>query len=470
MLLAFISLSLIHYWRESRLLEDQIRLATIQLGEVMKGSLRHAMLTNDREMLVEIMGDVAEMENIQGLQIVALDGQVKADSRGQEVGKMWRVEDIGCQECHQFPPETRPLAIRLADSPNVLRISMPIPMEPDCAGCHTEDSDLLGTLLADVSLTDVENHFSSDLRIGLLISLLATVVVVLGVHLLVHRLVVRRMAALRGPLAELAAGDFSTRLPISSGPEDDLDRFARNLNQMAEKLERHTHEQEERSKLREQAIIEERERIARELHDGMAQILGYVNTKAMAIRLILKRRQIEAADQHLLQLEQAARELFIDMRGTILGLKISGQDRDGLAADLKSFTAQFGQLSGLQIELVLGPGVDSLSLAAETELQLLRIAQEALSNVHKHASASESQVSLQIDDDILELMVSDNGQGFIPGYASRPHRPHFGLSTMRERAEAIGAEFNIDSKLGTGTCVVVRLPFNDLFRAQSEEG
>jgi len=204
-------------------------------------------------------------------------------------------------------------------------------------------------------------------------------------------------------------------------------------------------------------IDEERQRIARELHDGLAQLLGYVTTKAMAVRLMLKNRQTEAADQHLLQLEEAARELFVDVRQANLDLKMTGQSGAGLTATLKDFTAQFSRLSGLPVELAIAPAVESLSLTAEIELQLLRIVQEALTNVRKHASATNAWISLRINDGVLELTVSDDGQGFDPDHISTTHRPHFGLSTMRERAEAIGAEFDLDSEPGAGTRVTVRL-------------
>jgi signal transduction histidine kinase len=288
------------------------------------------------------------------------------------------------------------------------------------------------------------------------------VLVTLGLFLLIHRLVVQRVEALRRPLAEFAAGDFTSRLPPSSAPADELDELADAFNQMADELERHTREQEERSELRQRAIVEERERIARELHDGLAQLLGYVNTKAMAVRLMLKNRRIEAAGQHLLQLEEAARELFIEVRQAILSLKTAGQTGDGLTASLKDFAVQFNELGGVPVEVVVTPEVEDFPLTTETELQLLRIVQEALTNVRKHASAARAWVNLGCDGDTLELIVSDDGVGFEPGRFRGNNSAHFGLSTMRERAEAIGGEFHLDAKPGAGTRVTVWLAVEDL--------
>ena len=469
LLLVLSSLSLVHYWREHQLLEDQIQLTALQLGKVLVGGLRHAMLVNDHEMLTQILADVGGMENVHQVQIIGLNGRVRADSRGEEVETIRRPDDLGCTECHQFPAESRPRVVKLSTWAGVLRISSPIANEPDCAGCHVQEGSHLGVLLVDVSFANIEERLLNDLQVDLAISAGSTVLVTLGLYLLIHRLVVRRVEAFRRPLVEFAAGDFTSRLPSPSAPADELDELADAFNQMAGELEHHAREQEERSGVRQRAIVEERERIARELHDGLAQLLGYVNTKAMAVRLMLKNRQTEAAERHLLQLEEAARELFVDVRQAILGLKTAGQIGDGLTATLKDFAAQFSRLSGVPAEVVVTPGVEGLPLTAETELQLLRIVQEALTNVRKHALATRAWVSLRSNGGTLELTVGDDGVGFEPERLRINHQPHFGLSTMRERAEAIGAEFHLDSEPGVGTRVAVRLAVKDLSSTQSKE-
>jgi signal transduction histidine kinase len=212
-----------------------------------------------------------------------------------------------------------------------------------------------------------------------------------------------------------------------------------------------------------QALVkEERQRIARELHDGMAQLLGYVNTKAMAVRLLLNTGQVEAAEQHLMQLEEAARKLFVDVREAILDLKMSGQEGEGLVASLQEFVAQFTRLSGLPVDLQIDPNVKGLPLSAEIDLQMLRIAQEALANVRKHAAATKAWVTLTFDGTVLELAIGDDGRGFVPDAVAPAEWPHIGLSTMRERAQAMGAGITLDTEPGKGTRVVVRLALDSL--------
>jgi signal transduction histidine kinase len=276
--------------------------------------------------------------------------------------------------------------------------------------------------------------------------------------LLVHWLVVRRVEEFQRPLESYAAGDFGARLPAFSGPPDELSQLSTSFNSMADELEGHVREREERVALRQRAITEERERIGRELHDGMAQILGYVNTKAMATRLLVKNRQWEAAEVNLRQLEEAARNLLVDVRSAILGLRLTGLSEAGLPAMLGDFTSQYSLLTGLPVELEIAPGVNDVTLPADVELQLLRIVQEALANVRKHAEATHAEVSLRADNGFLELTITDDGQGFDPNNLTQNERAHFGLSTLRERAEAIGALLTLDSCPGSGTCVFVRLP------------
>lgn len=461
-LLVLVSLSLVRNWRERQLMQDQVRLTEEQLGEVIMGSLRHAMLINDHEMLVQALEDMGAMETIQRVQIINLDGTVKADSRNKDVGTTWQSGDQGCIECHRIPAESRPRTSGASTVSGVLRISTPIPNDPDCTSCHTEDDSHLGVLLADVSVVDIEKRVRGNLRVDLATSVGSTVLVTLGLYLLIHWQVVRRVEALRRPLLEFTAGDFGSRLPPPSPPTDELGELAETFNRMADELERHIHEREDRRQVQRRAALGERERIAHELHDGLAQLLGYVNTKAMAVRMMLKTSQPEAADQNLLQLEEAARELFVDVREAILNLKTAGKGGANLTAALKDFAAQFSRLSGLPVELALAPEVENIPLPAESALQLLRIIQESLTNTRKHASATQAWVSLRVNGSHIELAVRDDGKGFEPDRVQTNGRPHFGLSTMRERAQTIGADLELVSKPGSGTQVNVRLPLEGL--------
>lgn len=461
LMLALSALSLVHNWRERQIMEEQVRLSAVQVGQVITGSLQHAMEMEDRDMLAGVLADVGAMEGIERVQVVDLGGVVKADSIAGEVGQAQSLDESGCAECHRFPPATRPRTVFLANTRQVLRIAAPIANGPSCVACHPAQDQHLGVLLADVPMFAIEQHLAQDLRINLLISGVAALVMTIGVYLLVQWLVVRRVEVFHRPLARYAAGDFTSRVPVRSGAADEVDELAGTFNRMADELERHAREERERSQWQQRVVAEERDRIARELHDGLAQLLGYVNTKAMAVRLLLKKRQITTAEAQILQIEEAAREMFVEVREAIIGLKVTGKADVTLALMLREYAAQFSRLSDLPVDVLIEPGVEDAPLEAETELQMLRIAQEALANVRKHAAARSARIDLKNSRGALELSIGDDGRGFDPGCIQANHRPHFGLATMRERAEALGAEFSLDSRPAGGTRVTVRLAIKD---------
>ena len=139
-LLALGSLSLVRYQHERALAEDQVRLTVLQVGQVMIGALRHTMSVNDGEMLAQTIGDIGTMDTVREVQIVDLNGHVKASSHNQDVGTTRRTDDMGCVECHQFPQSSRPQTSRLFSSSDTVRVSMPIPNSASCAGCHSQQT------------------------------------------------------------------------------------------------------------------------------------------------------------------------------------------------------------------------------------------------------------------------------------------------------------------------------------------
>lgn len=207
-------------------------------------------------------------------------------------------------------------------------------------------------------------------------------------------------------------------------------------------------------RLRTLAVAEERVRIAREMHDGMAQVLAYVNTKAQAVQEFLRAGKADRAGEQLEQLAAAAREVYTDVREGILALRTPVRSGGGLAEALEEFVHRWQQQSDLEVDL----DVDvSGGWPPTVELQVLRILQEALSNVRKHSGAERAWLRCREVDGGLVAEVRDDGVGFAPEARQRGHLPRFGLAIMRERAEAIGAELTVDSAPGEGTRVTMTL-------------
>lgn len=203
------------------------------------------------------------------------------------------------------------------------------------------------------------------------------------------------------------------------------------------------------------AVAEERLRIAHEMHDGLAQVLAYVNTKAQAVNELLRTDRPEEATKHLDQLAAAAREVYGDVRESIIGLRnaaVPGRSvGDAIHDYVRSWEAQHNITCRIRIDR-------NLRLSDNAELQLQRIVQESLANVRKHAQAKLVDVSLQQGDGKIVASVQDDGLGFNPELLGRAEFPRFGLATMRERAESIGGTVRLDSSPGQGTRVTVELP------------
>ncbi|HUF16695.1 MAG TPA: GAF domain-containing sensor histidine kinase [Thermoanaerobaculia bacterium] len=203
------------------------------------------------------------------------------------------------------------------------------------------------------------------------------------------------------------------------------------------------------------ATAQERLRIAHEMHDGLAQVLGYVNTKVQAAKQYLRNGRAEEASTQLDELAISAREAYGDVREAIVGLRtLPGSDRN-LTEVLDEFLHQWKDQSGVSTELNIDP---DLRLQTSVELQLVRIIQESLTNVRKHARARVVRVDVHRHNGLLVASVTDDGVGFNPELTRRGEFPRFGLSTMRERATSIGGSLEIESSPGSGTTVRFTMP------------
>ena len=212
--------------------------------------------------------------------------------------------------------------------------------------------------------------------------------------------------------------------------------------------------------LRALAIQGERERIAREMHDGLAQVLGYVNTKSQAVEELLAAGRVPEARRQLAELAAAARSVYVDVREAILSLTTPVPPDRGIAAALEEYAAAYAESSKLAVRFIASPTAARATLSAAAQAEVFSIAREALTNVRKHARAQRVTVELAAQGEELILRVLDDGVGFDADVLSvGPERwPHFGLAGMRERAEAVGGSIAWHSRLGAGTEVELHIP------------
>jgi len=212
------------------------------------------------------------------------------------------------------------------------------------------------------------------------------------------------------------------------------------------------------ARLRELAVVEERERIARELHDGIAQVLGYVNTKSQAVDEYLAAGRVDEARTQVADLGAAARAVYVDVRESILGLRSPIEPGQGLGAAVLAYAQRAAAASTFALDADVEPDVLDLRLDPDAEAHVYRVVQEALTNVRKHAAARRVRVAMRSEAGSLVLRVQDDGRG-LPEPEPERTVPHYGLRSMRERATAVGGTLDVGpGRGGRGTSVVLRVP------------
>jgi signal transduction histidine kinase len=210
-----------------------------------------------------------------------------------------------------------------------------------------------------------------------------------------------------------------------------------------------------RRRIEREAIIEERRRIARELHDGVAQSLGYLNLKTKGVSDLVSSQETVKALNELNDVRKVVQDTYEDIRESIDQLSTEIRNMP-LIPTIANYIQEFGRNNGLKIEFSYSRPFPELSPVAE--LQLLRIAQESMTNVRRHSEAKEVEIRLDKNGETVELIVKDNGKGFtLADLADSPPGYH-GLNIIKERAESLGGSLNISTAPGEGTAIMVSLP------------
>jgi len=204
------------------------------------------------------------------------------------------------------------------------------------------------------------------------------------------------------------------------------------------------------------AVMQERERLSRELHDGVAQLVAHLLLRLDTIKELVEANREHEAQAELEQLHGVANEIYEDIGESITGLRTNVTQR-GLICALQDYVEQFEERHQIKTNLQADDAANQLSPRAS--LQLFRFIQEALTNVRKHAAAHQAQVSLICDGSgILKVVIADDGQGFLPGSQRNGKARPLGLTSMRERITSLGGTFSVQSESGEGTQVSATIP------------
>lgn len=208
---------------------------------------------------------------------------------------------------------------------------------------------------------------------------------------------------------------------------------------------------------------EERRRVSREIHDGPAQAMANVIFLAEVCEKLIE-IDTARAKQELFELRQQVRSCLVETRKIIFDLRPMVLDDLGLIPTVKKIADNLKERTEMQIGVKLS-GLQGQQLDSRIEVSLFRIIQESLNNVEKHAEASEAQVLIDFQHDCVTAIVKDNGKGFDPGKKYQDSES-FGLLGMRERVSLLQGELNIDSHIGVGTEITVKIPLMATNEAQ----
>jgi signal transduction histidine kinase len=209
------------------------------------------------------------------------------------------------------------------------------------------------------------------------------------------------------------------------------------------------------ARLQQLRVVEERQRIGMDLHDGIIQSIYAVGLMLAYVDGQLADGDTEGARAKVQQSIAGLNDAIRDIRSYILDLRPRRFEGNDLVAGLQQLLSEFKSNTLIAVDFTAGPEVNR-ALSPEARLAIFHIAQEALSNAAKHSRASSVQVSLTSDQDRVRFAVKDNGQGFVP----RPgqQRLGHGLSNMEDRVRALGGHLTVESSSGEGTEIAFTLP------------
>ncbi len=230
---------------------------------------------------------------------------------------------------------------------------------------------------------------------------------------------------------------------------------------------RETAQQQVMQQERALAALDEREQLGRELHDGLGQMMGYLNVEAQTAQTLLEKNELAVLRANLAHLANVARDAHDDLRAFILGMRPVSHSLT-LPQTLGTMLQQFSQSSGVAASLEYPESAPEPAFTPAVETVVVNVMREALSNIRKHAAAQQVSARFNFAGELAQIEIADDGMGFRttnrllarprPGSQPNDGGTHFGLAVMRERVEQAGGRFDIQSASGMGTRLRMQLP------------
>ena len=314
-------------------------------------------------------------------------------------------------------------------------------------------NNVVGTLYAQLEIPAINENGEISAIVGILLGvavILPLMVFVVIVSLvfglifgwLASRGFVRRLHRLSTSADSWSNGDFSVQVVDKSG--DEIGQLGRRLNRMADQLQLQIDTQSHLS------AVEERNRIARDLHDSAKQQIFATSMQLSTAKALIDTHPTQAKD-HLIEAEILAKQVQKELSGLIQELRPAQLEGTGLFDAVASSAETWGRQNNVEVVTHVQGKRD---LPLNVEQTMFRIIQEALNNIGKHSQASKVDVRLSAENENFQVTIRDNGIGFNTDGTDRG----IGLNSMRERVEELGGDLTIKSEKGVGTLVRATCP------------
>jgi len=310
---------------------------------------------------------------------------------------------------------------------------------------ETEVVGVLGAIATTPTAVSLFGEALPVLGISLLFFTIIAAVIGTLYGFLAARHPVERLNRLAEASKAWSQGDFTSMVDDSA--PDELGQLTHRLNNMAQQLD---HLLETR---RELAVLEERNRLARDLHDSVKQQAFAAAAQISGVRTLMQRDPKEA-EAHLSEAEQLLYDLRQELTTLILDLRPAALESKGLAATVRDYATDWSRQSNIISDVRVQ---NACALLLTIEQTLFRIVQEALANVARHSQAERVEIILNYASDKISLTIVDNGCGFDMDNRSRG----YGVNSMQERATSLGGMVTIESVLGKGTAVSCTIPVKE---------
>lgn len=454
------------------------------LGSVIEGGLVEAMLIQDLTAIQKSIDNISANAGVRNVVLMNARSEVRAAPGGQGVGRTVRTTDNGCIDCHgansKYPGQYSAV-LTVPGIGRVLRNCNPIVNRPVCHACHDPTNRYNGVLITDLSVETMDQYLHQDVGRSLVFLGGALLLGALMLGGTMDPFIVTRVERLTALVRAFTRGDLSRRTDIQSG--DELGELAEAFNRMAEgmeekarlehqvrqrtaELERLYDELQAKEAVRAQLLKQiisaqeaERRRIARELHDELAQSLTGLIMSLDSAEDVLE-PELQSVHAQLSRTREISARALEQTRNLILDLRPTMLDDLGLVPAIRWYAETHLAPTGATIAFQTAGR--QRRLQPEIETALFRIAQEAINNVARHADPGHVQIHLTWEPEQAILKVEDDGNGFDTQnvYTQRETGPGMGLLGMRERAEMFGGRLRISSQPGHGTRVEVQLPID----------